>query len=274
MPDSTLKKALKHVKHKLVLTFKPRKNVVYTQFYRFHHQYSVLCDKVIPFFAATTAGPQARPLEILLFGSSDGAEPYSLASVLQARCPDIRFRIRAFDIVPELVERAKSRRYTRADAYRSPFVTEDFVARTFDIEGDNYTVRESIASTVEFGVGSILDEPLTASLGQADLVFAQNFLFHLERPQARVAFTHLTRMLRPRAALFIDGMDTDMRIELTRRHALEPVDHLVREVHEDAYANHGNNWATHYWGRVPFSESDRDWLRKFGTVFLKSPSAS
>ena len=98
---------------------------------------------------------------------------------------------------------------------------------------------------------------------------AQNVLFHLPRQRAREAFDNLTALLKPKSALFINGMDTDMRIQLTKKSGLEPLDYLVEEIHEDARVDRGNAWAGSYFGRQPFSRSSRDWLRKYCTIYFK-----
>ena len=270
MKDHPLLTAFQHLKFKLVVAFKPRKNRTYTQFNRFLHQYEVLADKVLPFLVGDPAAAGTPPLEIILFGCSLGAEPYSLTSVLLHRFPHLKFRIRGFDIVPEVIAKAQGREYNRDEVYNCPFITEEFVRLTFTITPAGlYRVRDEIASRVTFAVGNILDAGLFASLGQADLVFAQNMLFHLKPSLARVGFANLTGLLKPRSALLVDGMDTDMRIELTRKFNLEPVDYKVQEVHQDAFIDRGNDWASFYWGREPFNTTDKDWLRKFGTVYLQ-----
>lgn len=273
MKDFSLTTALQHLKFRLVVALKPRKNRTYTQFNRFVNQYDVLVDKVLPFLRSRPGHKADEPLEIILFGCSLGAEPYSLISVLQHRCPGLKLHIRAFDIVPEVIARAQAREYARNEVYNCPFITEDFVERTFNkTPAGMYRVKDDIANKVVFATGSILDEALINSLGQADMVFAQNMLFHLKPGLARVGFSHLVRMLKPQSALMIDGMDTGMRIELTKRHQLEPVDYKIAEVHHDAFIDRGNNWASYYWGREPFSDKHAEWRRKFGTVYLNNKS--
>jgi chemotaxis methyl-accepting protein methylase len=269
MNDLPLFRALKHLQYRLVLSLQPRTNHTYTQFYRFHHQYLVLTDRVLPHLL-DDATPAASPrLEVVLFGCSTGAEPYSLSSVLLNRFPHIAFLIRAFDFVPEVVAQARLGLYTKEEVYKSPFITEQFIRDTFVIEGDQYRVQERVAAPVIFDVGNILDAGLFASLGKADLVFAQNMLFHLKPAMARVAFVSLAGLLKPRSALFVDGMDTQMRIDLTKQFNLAPVDFFIEEVHHDAFIDRGNRWASRYWGREPFSKDDPEWVRKYCTVYLR-----
>lgn len=271
MKDSALSIALQRLKFKLIVALKPRKNRTYTQFHRFLHQYDVLSDKVLPFLRVQAQQANTPPLEIVVFGCSLGAEPYSLTSVLRHRFPLLNFRIRAFDIVPEVIAKAQSREYNKNEVYNCPFITEEFVERTFTITAEGkYRIKDEIAERVTFAVGSVLDPKLFASLGQVDLVFAQNMLFHLKPSLAKVGFENLTSLLKNKSALLIDGMDTDMRIKLTKRYNLEPVNYKIEEVHQDAFIDRGNNWASFYWGREPFSTKDTEWMRKFCTVYLRN----
>lgn len=256
-----------HIYH-LALKVQPRKNTPYTQFYRFPHQYDVITDVAVPYILEDRDSGSEQDLDIVLFGCSTGAEPYSLASVLLHRMPELSFHIRAFDCVPELVERAEVGTYEESEIYQSPFINSDFIDRTLDAQGDRYTVKEAIQRKVTFGIGDVLDGAFMERTPQADLVFAQNFLFHLKRSEARKAFFNLRSLLKVRSGLAINGMDYDMRIDLTKTSALAPVSYLIEEVHNDAFANAGSLWFTRYYGRLPFSTAEADWVRKFSTVFL------
>jgi chemotaxis methyl-accepting protein methylase len=142
----------------------------------------------------------------------------------------------------------------------------------FDQSGDKLSVKPEFASRVSFGIGDITDAAYMAGLPRADLVFAQNVLFHLPRPVARRAFDNLVSCLRPGGAFFVNGMDTDMRAKLTRQYGLEPVAQRIAEIHEEARVDRGANWASSYWGREPLKMSG-DWVRKYCTIYNKKSSA-
>jgi len=271
MKESPIWNALRHLKHSLVVRFSKRENRVYTQFYRFPHQYRAIVERVIPRLRAGEIGAQSAPLEILMFACCSGAEAFSLSYVLQKHFPGLRFRIRGFDLVAPVIEKAKSATFTREEVFQGPFVTEEYVREAFDsIDAHHYRVKRPIAEACSFAVGDLLDRRSMEALGQADLVIAQNVLFHLPRPAARAAFGHLHHALKPGGALFVNGMDIDMRIELTRKLALEPLDYLVEEIHNDARVDRGSGWAGAYWGRKPFSRDSREWLREHGTIYYKA----
>lgn len=263
--------AITLLRYRWMLKVSPRQNRVYTQFYRFPNQYTALIDRILPLVLEAKEPASPRTLEIVLFGCSNGAEPYSLSSVLLQRFPTLQFRIRAFDIVEDVLEKARIGVYPRDEVYQSPFITDAFVEATFDREADgSFRIKPNVAAPVTFAAASILDAELMQKLGTADLVIAQNMLFHLDPPLARIAFNHLIGLLHERSALFVNGMDTDMRIDLTKRHALEPLDYLIEEIHNDARVDRGSNWAQFYWGREPFSRKPKEWKRKFGTIYLRN----
>jgi chemotaxis methyl-accepting protein methylase len=271
LKSSPLWNALRHIKHSLVVRFAKRENRVYTQFYRFPHQYRALVERVVPRLRPGAVGAQTEPLEILMFACCSGAEAFSLSYILQKHFPGLRYRIRGFDLVPAVIEQAKSATFTREEVFQGPFVTEPYVKDAFDsINAHNYRVKPAIAAPCSFAVGDLLDQKFMESLGKADVVIAQNVLFHLPRPNARTAFNLLHGALKPGAALFVNGMDIDMRIDLTKSLALEPLDYLVEEIHNDARVDRGSSWAGAYWGRKPFERESGEWLRKHGTIYFKA----
>jgi chemotaxis methyl-accepting protein methylase len=267
LKDSRLWNALRHVKHKLVLRFAPRKNRVYTQFCRFPHQYQALLERVIPALRGDSVNADSPPLEIVMFACCSGAEAFSLSHVLQKHFPELRFSVKAFDIVEDVIERARTPVFSHDEIHQSPFITEALIAEIFDKESGSYRVKPSIAEPITFAVGDMLDDDFMDGLGSFDLVYAQNVLFHLPRPKARLAFGYLCRMLKSKGALFVNGMDTDMRVTLSKRHHLRPLDYLVEEIHDDARVDRGSGWASAYWGRQPFSRKTPQWLRKYCTIF-------
>lgn len=253
------------------LRLQSRKNHIYTQFYRFPNQYRALTEKILPLMGIEPNCSDSASLKICMFGCCSGDEAYSLSSVLYHYSPNLDYSIHAYDIVEHLIEKAQTASYSGQEVRFGPFVSDEFVDRTFDVLGEAYIVKPALAEPVECKVGDILDSNLVSPMAeQYDLVFAQNMLFHLPRASAPKAFESLYKMLKPNGVLFINGMDTDMRIKLTKSHNLEPIDYLIEEIHEDARLDRGDSWANYYYGRVPFSRSSRNWLRKFCTIYGKT----
>jgi chemotaxis protein methyltransferase CheR len=257
------------IRFRLRVHFQPRKNHIYTHFYRFPNQYAVLAEQILPrLLTEREAAKETRPLDVAVFACCSGEEAYTLAYVLATHAPGLPFRIRGYDIVPEVISQAKLGSYPRAHVTASPFVPADFLGGLFDCQADTCTVKPEFASLVSFELGDITDPGFMGRLSRSDLIFAQNVLFHLPRPIARRAFGNLVSVLRPGGTLFVNGMDADMRAKLTRDYSLEPVTERIKEIYEDSRVDRGAGWADSYWGREPLKMSG-DWVRKYCTIFSK-----
>jgi chemotaxis protein methyltransferase CheR len=259
------------IRFRLRVHFQPRKNHIYSHFWRFPNQYAVLVEHIIPRLLTARDPAKDGPLEIAVFACCCGEEAYTLAYVLAKHAPGLPVKIRGYDIVPDVIAQAKLGSYPSAHVRSSPFVTPDFVAGLFDAQGETCTIKPELASLVSFEIGDITDAAFMAQLTQCDLIFAQNVLFHLPRPIAKRAFGNIVGLLRPGATLFVNGMDSDMRAKLTKQHGLTPVTQRITEIYEDSRVDRGAGWANSYWGREPLKMSG-DWMRKYCTIFSKNSS--
>jgi chemotaxis methyl-accepting protein methylase len=252
------------------LHFEHRQSFTYTQFYRLPTQYAALTGPVIEFLGGVT---RERPLRIVVVACSMGAEAYSIASVLRQRHPQLAFEIEAFDIDPGVIEIARSANYEMDWVRRKEHVTADFVAATFDQVEGRFVVKPEVAQHVRFSVADILDTHAVSRAAPADVVYAQNMMCNMQRPMARCAFTNIARLLGPRAALFVDGMDLDMRMSMTSALGLEPLDWQVELIHEEARQVRGLRYPWFATGLEPFEGARRDRVRRYATVFLKGARA-
>jgi trans-aconitate methyltransferase len=255
------------LRHLWALHFGARRSQTFTRFARLPNQCDALAGPVYDFLRP--AGQQA-PLQIVVVGCSSGAEPYTIASVLAQRRPQAEFHITAVDIDAAVLAQAERACYSPADASGAD---ADFLAATFEAEGADLRVRAALRACVTFQRGDVLDAQAIAALPRADLVVAQNFLYHLRRRDARRAFTHLCSLMQPHAALFVDGMDIDLRTTLSARAGLRPLDFRIEAIHRDALARRGSRWPWTYWGLEPFDGARRDWRRRYATVFLREAAA-
>ena len=254
------------LRHALAVRFEPRRDYKFTRFMRLPTQFDALAGPVLDFLAP--AGIE-RPLEMVNVGCSLGAQPYSTASVLLRRRPDVTFRIRGYDLSPDMITQARAGRYRERDVFATPTISPDFVAATFDRDAHDYVVKPEIAGHVTFDVADALDPNLAARVGTADIVRCENLLVNLPVTAARRAFANVLTLLRPRAVILLDGVPLDMRSALTRRHGLQPLDYEIEKIHDEARALHGSAYPWHYWGLEPFDATRRHWRRRYATIFLK-----
>jgi chemotaxis methyl-accepting protein methylase len=238
----------------------------YTCFLRTPSQLEALAGPVLEFLRASALG---RPLEILVLACSNGAEAYTLASFLSKRLPQLDFRITAADLHQEMIESARAGSYSADEALQSQYIRPDFVAQTFDKVGERYVVKPEIRARVSFTQANLLDPELSKKFAAADIVTAQNVLFHLKPNDARRAFDNIVKLLRPTSVLLIDGMDQPLRVELTLRHGLEPLEFKSKEIYKESRVHTPIDWWRYYWGSEPYSPFRRDRVRRYGTIFLK-----
>ena len=249
----------------------------YTCFFRAPRQLDALTgpalERLVP-----PRGPQGgllleRPLRILNFACSTGAEAYTLAAALRRRHPGLRFRIEASDHDPALVELAREGVYGAEEVWRHGHADRAQVDELFDEERGRFRVKPEVRAHVSFSPADLLSPTLAERYGTADIVLAQNVLFHLGPDDARRAFTHLVQLLGERSLLLIEGMDLDLKLALTREHGLEPLDLDTRRIYQQSRRHIPSDWWNYYYGAEPWSWLRRDRARRYGSIFLRAPAA-
>lgn len=263
------------IRHRITLLTTDRINAPCTRFFRGPLQYEALLGPVLDFLHAEE---KERTLNITVIGCSNGSEPFTISSILRNRRPDLDFTMHAIDINEEMIEMARVAAYPRENVFNHQKITTEFVSSTFDEEDGLFKVKEDISRPVTFEVGDALDTTLKNRIGQSDIVYAQNFLFHLPPELSRKALVNISSLLKPRAALFIDGMDLKIRQSATGPLNLEPLDFKIEEIHndlrtgavstDDTEHTMGSVWPDEYWGLEPFDGNRKNWRRRYATVFL------
>lgn len=238
----------------------------YTSFYRSPRQAKALTSHVVPFIGG---GTLPRALSINIVACSTGAEAYTVASELMAAFPDLDFSIHASDLHEETVARAKAARYTSVEVFLDDDIPDEFLDRTFDRAGEYLIVKPEIREKVSFTHADLLDPSLATQFEPADIVFAQNVFFHLEPADAVTAFDNALGLLKDRSALFIDGMELDMKELLTVKEGLVPLAYKCREIYSYARAHAPAKWWRYYYGAEPYPMFPRGRQRRYSTIFLR-----
>ena len=260
------------VRHALLLRSGDRsKRHTYTCFLRAPAQLDALTGPVVDFLVGSD--PRKNRLSILLFACSNGAEAYTIVSALLRARPDIECQVVASDLDHRLIDTSTTARYSRDDVYHSPYITDEFVRETFDLVAGAYVVKPAIRARVQFRQADVLDATVRGQFEAADLVLAQNLFFHLAPAEARTAFDNVVSLLKPRAALFIEGFDLGLREELTRERRLTPLDYRVREIYEQSRTHATLAWWTIYYGAEPYMPWRRHRAHRYGTIFLNEAEA-
>jgi acyl carrier protein len=172
-----------------------------------------------------------------------------------------------------MVERGRMAEYS-FDEVHYWATSNAFVDQTFDKVGEVYVVKPHIRARVSFRQASLLDPGIVRDFEPADLVFMQNVLCHLDPGPATQAFFNVVQLLKPKSALFVDGMSLDLRESLTRAAGLVPVSYSLREIHEFARTHVGERWWNYYYGMEPYAWWHLDRVRRFSTIFLRDQTSN
>lgn len=270
VPSISHTRTARKLQYSLRLRFGKRQNYTYTQFLRLPTQYKILCRPVIE-LAKKWRGD--REIRIAVMGSSYGAEAYSIASTIRASHPQLKFAVRAFDLDTAVIAKARVATYTYNEVANAARVSPEFVAFTFDRRDKDgvtlYAVKPEIRSLVTFAPADALDPRLAAAVGKADIVFAQNFLYHLRPSVCRAAFVNLATLVDSHGVMFLDGMDLGLKTRLVNRFGLLPLDQAIEEIHAEAYRERGASWPGIYWGLEELNRSRPDWKTRYATIFVR-----
>lgn len=239
----------------------------YTCFLRAPSQLQLLTGPIMQHLQAN-AWPGR--LDITLLACSNGAEAYTIASWLRTHFPDLDFHIQASDLHPGMVARASGGQYTADEALHSDYMTRAFLEATFDVSGGVYTVKPEIRRHVSFSAASLLDgAELLSRFGTAPLVIAQNVLFHLKPEDAARAFANLVQLTASGGVMMVEGMDQDLRVELTRKYGLEPFTQNLRAIYNETRVHTPPNWWQVYWGSEPYLPFRAHRAHRYATAFIK-----
>ena len=239
----------------------------FTGFLRLPSQFEALTGPVVNYL---TKERSSSPLKIVVMGCSNGAEAYTIASMLMARCPGIEFLVDAYDINRDICEKARSACYSAGEVLNNHMLTAEFIQATFEVRDETYRVKENVAARTKFHIADVLNPELVKQVGQCDILFAQNLLFHLDRKTAVRAFENLCSLLKAQGVFFVDGMDIDLRQKWTRVRHLVPLDFRIEEIHNEARQARAPGWPYDYWGLEPFMTFANDWQHRYATIYLKA----
>jgi chemotaxis methyl-accepting protein methylase len=244
----------------------------YTCFFRAPAQLEALAGQVVD--RLLQGAPADRRLDILVFAASTGAEAYTVASFLRKARPGLDFRIVASDLHQEMADRGNAGKYSRAEVWHSEYITEEFVRDTFDTVGEEFVVKPELRARVTFTTANLLDPGLHTRFPAADIVLAQNVLFHLDDAAAANAFEHIISCLKPRAALLIEGMNLDQKVRLSGARGLEPLAYRCREIYEQSRVHVPLDWWNYYYGSEPYISLYPGRDRRYSSIYFNGVSTS
>lgn len=217
-------------------------------------------------------------LRVAVIGCSTGAQAYSVAWTIRSARPDLKLILHAADISRQAVEVAKSGVYSlTAPQLTSSNIAERMSAAEmeefFHRDRDVVVVKPWIKDGITWHVADAGDPEIVDALGPQDIVVANNFLCHMDPPEAERCLRNIARLVTPGGYLFVSGVDLDVRTKVARDLAWKPVEELLEEIHEaDPWLR--GNWPFQYAGLEPLNKRRRNWTIRYASAFQVVPCTS
>lgn len=154
-----------------------------TYFFREMHQLEIFRSHLVPEMQRRNAG--RRHLKILSAPCSTGAEPYTLAMLLEqgpANLMGWNVEIHGVDIDGPVVEQAREGLYPKA-AFRATDQAQ--LERWFKAEGDRYRIQDRLRKAVSFRQGNLLEMAKWPGFRGFDVILCRNLLIYFDQPTQR-----------------------------------------------------------------------------------------
>ena len=169
-----------------------------TEFFRDPPQFQMLREEVLP-----ALGKRSPRLSIWSAGCSTGAEPYSVALLLEELWPGSHHRILATDVDDGALDRARAGGpYTDAEVRNVPRAT---LLTRFTKQDGGYWVAQELRHRVTFQQHNLLRDPFPTDL---DLVLCRNVVIYFSDEAKAALYARFHRALKPHGVLFTGGTET------------------------------------------------------------------
>lgn len=214
---------------------------------------------------------KADTLRVAVLGCSTGAAAYSVAWTIRSARPDLKLILHAVDVSKEAVEIAKCGVYSLvASRLTNTMVCERMTAAEmeefFDRDGDIVTVKSWIKEGINWHVADVGEPELFDALGPQDVVVADNFLCHMDAPEAERCLRNIARLVVPHGYLFVSGIDLAIRTKVASDLGWRALQELLEEIHEADPSLRGK-WPFNYAGLEPLNKKRRDWRIRYAAAF-------
>jgi len=250
--------------HALVRLHGDRRQYLGTFFLRNRPQLRLICR-------LADLGARHHVVRIAVLGASLGAEVYSVVWSIRSMHPDLRVLLSAVDVSEEVLAAAREGVYSPgvSDLVKEPILermTEDEMRGMFDREGDLFRVKSRISEGIGWRLGDARDPRIVDLLGRQDVVLANDFLCHMEPPEAEGCLRNIARLVDPGGYLVVSGIDLDVRTKVAQALRWNPIEDSIEEIHNGDRSLR-LSWPWKYWGLEPLEKSRPDWNVRYASVF-------
>lgn len=169
-----------------------------SEFFRDTVHFEMLKTKVFPELLSNTDS-----LKVWSAGCSIGAEPYTMAMILEELQPDGNYRIFGTDLDSQVLNKAKAGGpYTAADVKNVPKHT---MLKYFTKTGDTYQVVDKIRGKVSFQQQNLLKDTFSRGF---DLIVCRNVVIYFSDAAKHKLNQEFHSSLKDNGILFIGGTET------------------------------------------------------------------
>ena len=167
-----------------------------TEFFRNPEIFDELTKKII------SELPYNAGLKIWSAACSIGAEPYSLAMIMDNLSPRAKHKIVATDIDSTILQKAKNGEYVYSEVKNVP---KQFMDKYFVTNGDKYCINQKIKKMVEFKKHDLI---LDNFEGNFDLVVCRNVVIYFNGDAKDKIYKKIGESLKKGGLLFVGATES------------------------------------------------------------------
>lgn len=167
-----------------------------SEFFRNPEKYRELNELVIP--TLLRSSPRLR---VWSAGCSNGAEPYSVAIILEELTPGQRHYILATDLDATILARAREGLYTERDIQN---VVKSRRLKYFQQVNGGFQIIPAVRERVEFRQHDLLRDPFPDHF---DLILCRNVVIYFTERAKEELYLKFHRALKPGGVLFVGGTE-------------------------------------------------------------------
>lgn len=193
--------------------FLDRVTINVSEFFRNAERWQVLAQKIIPALDQSSSG---RGLQIWSAACSTGEEPYSLAMLLCAEFPRIRWQLLATDIDRVILERARRAEFPMTQL---PQIPERFRKQFVSPGETRFKISAAITNSVELRAHDLLRDPFPE---RQDLIICRNVMIYFTEDIKDRLYRSFAASLRPGGVLFVGSTEQIFRSREYGLRVMEP----------------------------------------------------
>jgi chemotaxis protein methyltransferase CheR len=168
-----------------------------SEFYRNKEMFDILEKNI-----KELLNPQKNTLKIWSAACSIGAEPYSLAMILDGLTPGKRHNIIATDIDITILETARKGIYTEKDIKN---VDRALIQKYFTVNGENFIINDEIKSKLTFKKHDLIRDKYESDF---DLIVCRNVVIYFTQEAKNDIYQRFYNSMKPGALLFVGATES------------------------------------------------------------------